>query len=401
MRKALSWRIALALTLVACGGARDGASTVLPTPPSASVAAAASSAPARHVPECVGAARVDACNAGERQICLDAADFAFAACDFAEDDLGVELAKRACDYGAPKGCLVYGTLLFTRLPAPHEKPDAALGRTILMGVCNGTKTGLASEEAEVRRAACDRLSVRLAASGDAEWETYATKACDLGRIDACVRLAAKVQGPPYLTELTKLCLKTEAGDPKLIGAPLLERDRDPNRLLRVCAEVLTKRDATFAASAEGKAVRQRAQSLDATGLLGFYLGTDPGPDAEPGNLNDRLVMLGSAACSLGDDHACVTTPAGEPGSGTCTLLTPEACSNWAKGLLTPSGTEATWHPRAGRIATRACALDDHFCDALGRVIHVVRPKDVVLAQEAFSRACRAGNKAACREGNAP
>ncbi|MEO5927561.1 MAG: hypothetical protein ABIO72_02545 [Patescibacteria group bacterium] len=341
---------------------------------------------------------MDACNAGERQICLDAADLAFAACDFAEDDLGVEMAKRACNFGAPKGCLAYGTLLFTRLPAPHEKPDAALGRTTLMGVCNGTKPGMASEEAEVRRAACDRLSVRLADSGDAEWETYATKACELGRIDACVRLAAKVQGPPYLAELTKLCLKPEAGDAKLIGAPLLERDRDPNRLLRVCAEVLTKRDATFVASAEGKAVRQRARSLDATGLLGFYLGTDPAPDADPSSLNDRLVMLGSAACSMGDDHACVTTPVGEPGSGTCTLLTPAACSNWAKELLTPHGTEATSQPRAERIATRACALDDHFCDALGRVIQIVRPKDVVLAKEAFSRACRAGNPAACREG---
>lgn len=407
MKTTLSSIVALGVALSACGSldrsgvSSNGATDLTPAQASASSAGSSASTVARRAPECVGAARVDACNAGELGVCLDAADLAFQACDFAEDDLGFELVKRACSFGAPQGCLTYGTLLFTRLPAPRARPDVALGLTTLMGVCDGAKPRISAAEAEVRRAACDRLSLRLAAAGDATWETFATKACELGRVDACVRLAAKVPGAPYLAELTKLCLMSEVGLADRVGAPLLERERDPNRLLRVCAAVLTKRGATFESTPEGKAVRARAGSLDVTGLLGFYLGTDPAPDADPGSVNDRLVLLGQTACSVGDDRACVESRGGEFGSGTCTLLLPESCANWAKGIVSSQGLEPSRYEQAERVAARACYLDDRTCDALGRAIRHLRPQDVMHARDAFSRACRAGNSAACREGDAP
>lgn len=393
--------VALVVMLGACGGRSDGSDTIVVAPPSASFAPSSSNAVTPRAPDCVGAARVDACNAGERQVCIDASDLAFTACDFAEDELGVELAKKACALGAPRGCLVYGTLLFTRLPLPHNRAEDILGRDTLKGVCNAAKAGMQADEAEARRAACDRVSARLAAAGDAEWETYATKACDLGRVDACVRLAAKEKGPPYLAALTKLCLDVEPGDPKLIGTPLVERKGDPNRLLRVCVEVLKTRDATFELTAEGRAVQQRVQSLDIAGLRGYYFGTDPPPEADPATTQDHLANLGQAACSMGDDQACGWAPTGEPGSGRCTLLQAELCSKWANALLSPNnGLDESWNARAERIATRACFLDDRECGVLGRVLRVVRPTEVMRARDAFSRACSAGNSSACNEGDA-
>lgn len=392
--KGVAFRAVVAISLVGCGGTGRGVddpTTVTVTAVSASAVASVSASPPTRAPECVGAAMVEGCHGGDRESCLAASDLAFTGCDFAEDDLGVDLVKRACDLGAPRACLTYGTLLFTRLPSPHQRPDADQGRILLATLCDGAKPGMPKDEAEARRAACDRLSVRLQAAGNADWETFATKACNLGRVDACVRLAAKTKGAPYLAELTKLCLKPDVGQTDLVGAPLEERERDPNGLLRACVEVLSKREASFETTPDGKAARARAQSLD-RGLLDFYLGNDATDVGRRGS-------NASYACSSGDDQACTLSPGGDIGSGTCTLLTPEACANWANALLTPNGTDDTWHPRAERIATRACELDDRTCGTLGRVLRVVRPNETMHAKDAFSRACRAGNPAACKEGD--
>ncbi|MFO0611522.1 MAG: hypothetical protein U0414_02955 [Polyangiaceae bacterium] len=350
---------------------------------------------AQPMPGCISKDAASACRAGSREACVKAFDDAFRGCDFQADDFGVEFAKDACDLGVTQGCLTYGSLLFTRVPAPHERPDVQTGRAILGSICDAARPGMRPDDAEARRAACDRLAVRLAATADASWEKYATKACELGGVDACVRLAAKTPGAAYLDALTKLCLQPEVGNPELVGAPLAERPRESNRLLRVCAEVLTKRDAKFDASPEAKGVRARAQSLDAAGLLGYYLGTDPPPDGDANVAGQRVALLLQTACAMGDEHACIEAPYGQVGDGACTLWEPERCALWAKGIVMLDNVDQDAHQRAERLATRACRLDDSQCDALGQVLQVIR-NDAVRAKEAYERACRAQNLVACR-----
>ena len=146
-----------------------------------SVKSASSARPtAQPMPGCISKDAASACRAGSREACVKAFDDAFRGCDFQADDFGVEFAKDACDLGVTQGCLTYGSLLFTRVPAPHERPDVQTGRAILGSICDAARPGMRPDDAEARRAACDRLAVRLAATADASWEKYATKACELG-----------------------------------------------------------------------------------------------------------------------------------------------------------------------------------------------------------------------------
>jgi len=323
----------------------------------------------------------------------------------AKDAKARAFLERACALGEGEGCTILAQLTATRFFGDHGAADLAGATKIARDACD------AKAEPQV----CALAAKRLFDAGDADFATYAKRACEISEISphslfACslATLGLKRDG---LDALEKRCRDDKANDVVSCGVVLdalgpgsptadakrrtkLEHDIAP-RALKGCLMPMAGQCAAIVAIVDDGVFVPNPQS--------FLTPEHDGAVAQVSDLYDN-------ACDSGVPRGCLlrmralrkegkNDAAAGAGASACRDRAAPACGELARMGVAKQAAGMDL-PAALYLAERACYLDDAECDAVADVIDaMVKAKMTVAdpAEEAaaLDRACKAGKKPAC------